>query len=257
MYVQSIYYVRTKPMNDHTFNRDSGVPLYAQLKNYLMQRIHSGEWAEGCLLPTEYELKEQYGLSRATIRQALDEMEREGVIERRRGVGTRVSHRRIQPELMKLTSFSDDMLSRGLTPESKTLEIDFAVPPPKVREALKLEPNEKIWCVRRLRLANGEPYGIHDLYIPPTLEFSPRELTSLQSYYRLLEQRHQLKPAYANETLTASVANKSEAALLKTPENSPLLVIWRVTYAENDQALETVKIIYRADRYEYHIQLYV
>lgn len=244
-------------MTTQIFERESGVPLYQQLRNYLLGRIQQGEWTEGAYLPTEYELKEEFGLSRDTIRQALNELEQEGIIERRRGVGTIVCHQRIQPELMKLTSFSDDMLSRGLAPESKTLEVDFVNPPSKVREQLNTEPNEKIWCVRRLRLGSGEPFGIHELYIPPTLQLSPRELMTMQSYYQLLEERHGLHPSHASEVLTASVATKTEAALLNISEGSPLLVAWRTTYAENQQVLEMVKIIYRADRYEYHFQLYV
>ena len=135
--------------------------------------------------------------------------------------------------------------------------MDFVNPPSKVRQYLITEPNEKVWCVRRLRLASGEPFGIHELYIPPTLQVSPRELMTMQSYYQLLEDRHGLHPSHASEALTASVATKNEAALLKISEGSPLLVAWRITYAENKQVLEMVKIIYRADRYEYHIQLYV
>ena len=114
-----VFYLYVQTMTNQIFERESGTPLYLQLRNYLLERIKQGVWSEGSHLPTEYELKEEFGLSRDTIRQALNELEQEGIIERRRGVGTIVSHQRIQPELMKLTSFSEDMLSRGLVPESK------------------------------------------------------------------------------------------------------------------------------------------
>jgi len=244
-------------MTVQIFERESGTPLYIQLKAHLLKRIQQGEWPEGSHISTEYEMKEEFGLSRATIRQALNELEQEGIIERRRGIGTIVSCQRIQPELMKLTSFSEDMLSRNLVPDSTTLDVDFVTPPLKVRERLETEPNEKVWCVRRLRLASGEPFGIHELYIPPTLQFSPRELSTMQSYYHLLDERHRLRPSHASETLTASVATQSEAVLLKIAEGAPLLVAWRTTFAENNQVIETVKIIYRADRYEYQFQLYI
>ncbi len=206
-------------------------------------------------MPTEAEMKEEYGLSRATVRQALEELESEGYIERKRRFGTIVSRQRIKPELLKLTSFSEDVHARGLIPESKTLDVDFVVPPPRVREAFGLEPHEKVWRIRRLRAASGEPFGLHELYLPPTLQFSPRDLTGMTSYYKLLEEQHGLKPSCASEHLTASVANKQESGLLKIAEGAPLLVAWRSTYNENNQIIECVKILYRADRYEYTIQL--
>lgn len=244
-------------MKKNLLNRDSGQPLYLQLKNHLTLLIQEGKWPEGSLIPTEMEMKQAYGISRATVRQALNELEDEGMIERQRGVGTIISHQRIKPELMKLTSFSEDMLSRGLIPGSKTTEVEFTLPPSKVRESFNIEADEKVWRVCRLRLASDEPFGIHHLYLPPALSFSPRELNNMSSYYQLLEEKHRLKPAHASETLTASIANKAEASLLNIPEGAPLLVIWRNTYTEDNQIIESVKVIYRADRYEYHIQLYV
>ena len=236
---------------------ESSIPLYLQLKNQLLEKIFRGDWKEGDRLPTEFELKSEYGLSRATIRQALKEIEREGIVERRRGVGTIVSHKRIKPELMKLTSFSEDMISRGLTPFSQTIEVDFVIPPLKVRECIKIETTEKIWCVKRLRLGDNQPVAVHDLYIPPEMQFSPRELNEMQSYYRLLEERLSLKPSHASETLTAVAASKFEASLLHVAEGTPLLLVWRTTYSEDDQVIEVVRLVYRADRYEYHTQLYV
>lgn len=243
-------------MQNNPFRKDSTKPLYRQLREMILEKIETGEFPEGFHLPTEMEMQLEYGLSRATIRQALDELVNEGIVERRRRVGTIVSPKRVKPELIKLTSFSEDIRSRGLVPESKTLSADFVLPPGKVQEAFKLAHDEKVWLVTRLRSASGEPYGLHELFIPPQLQFSPRELNNLTSYYELLFDHHKLKPNYGMETLTASVANKQEASLLGVEVNAPLLVAWRVTYSETNEALECVKIIYRADRYEYHIQLF-
>lgn len=243
-------------MANKSFHRDNNNPLYRQLRELILQKIRSGIWPEGFRIPTELEMQKEYGLSRATIRQALDELEKDGIIERKRRAGTIVAHQRVRPELIKLTSFSEDIRSRGLLPESKTLSADFILPPIKVQTAFGLEPDEKVWRVVRLRSASGEPYGTHELYLPPQLRFSPREVTTLNSYYELLAERHNLKPAYATEQLSASVASKQEAALLEIEAGAPLLVAWRTTYTEDNQAIECVKIIYRADRYEYTIQLF-
>ena len=152
------------------FQRDNSKPLYRQLKELILQQIHTGIWPEGAHLPTEFEMKKEYGLSRATIRQALDELEKDGIIERKRRAGTIVSPQRVRPELIKLTSFSEDIRSRGLVPESKTLSTDLLLPPIKVQTAFGIEPNEKVWRVLRLRSSSSEPYGMEGMYLQPALQ---------------------------------------------------------------------------------------
>lgn len=236
--------------------RDVQEPLYVQIVEDLLEKIKQDTWKEGDLLPSEHDLQIEYGVSRSTIRQALEMIEREGIIERRRGVGTIVRHERIKPEIMKLTSFSEDMITRGLSPGSKTLDVDFLVPPSRAREGLGIATKEKVWCIKRLRLADNVPVGIHTLYIPPDLQFAPRELQEMESYYQLLLELHSLKPAHAVETLTASMANEADASLLQISEGDPLLEIWRTTYSEDERVLEAVTLLYIAKRYEYHVQLY-
>jgi GntR family transcriptional regulator len=238
-------------------DHDISTPLYLQLKQHLLNKIACGEWKEGERIPTELELKKEFGVSRATIRQALVEIEREGIIERRRGVGSIVYHQRIKPELMKLTSFTEDMTSRGFTPGSRVINVDYVVPPGRACTMLGIAPGEKVWWIKRLRLADNSPLGVHDLYIPPDLKFAPRDLAGMDSFYRLLVEQHKLKPAYATETLTAAGATKTEAALLHIPEGAPLLIIWRRTCSEDERVLEVVRLAYIAERYEYHAQLYV
>lgn len=240
-----------------SLNPKSKTPLYLQLKNILLDKIKMGEWEEGDHLPTEFELKREYGLSRTTIRNALNEIEQEGLIKRTRGVGSIVCHKKIKPELLKLTSFSEDMISRGLTPQSKTIDITFVVPPRRVRDGLHLPKREKVWHVRRLRLANNEALGLHDLYLPPDLQFSPRDLFEMGSYYQFLYDKYRTKPSHASETITAAIANKTEASLLEIAEGAPLLIIWRTTYSEQESVMEVVRLAYIAERYEYHTRLYV
>ncbi len=208
------------------------------------------------MLPPERELQERYQVSRATVRHALDELEREGVLKRIQGIGTIISDAKIRPEIMKLTSFTEDMLARGLQPGSKTLDLNLVVPPQIVQNSLALKPDEKVWYVKRLRLADQEPVGLNELYIPPTLEFAPADLNQMLSYYTLLDQRHHLRPMYAVEHLTARVAAEEEAAILAVSVGSPLLFIKRITYTEDNTPLEYVNLIYRADRYEYQVTLY-
>ena len=217
----------------------------------------NGKWQEGDQLPTENDFQNEFNLSRATIRHALSEIEHEGFIERHPGKGTIVRHKRIVPEIMKLSSFTDDMISRGMTAQSKTIDMNFIIPPHQVRNGYGIAANEKVWLVRRLRLADGIPMGLQELYIPPELQISARELQQMQSYYQLLKKHHNLFPAFATEILTAKKADKQDAEIMQIREGDPLIFIWRVTYAEDESVIEVVKIKYIAERYEYHIQLYV
>jgi len=237
-------------------HRNSPLPLYQQLKHLILADVQSGRLVEGGMLPTERELQQEHKLSRDTVRHALAELEREGVVKRMQGVGTLVSPPKIKPQLMELTSVTEDMLARGLEPSSKTLDLALVIPSQVVQAKFELDSDEKIWFVKRLRLANDAPVGLNELYIPPVLEFSPRDLNTMQSYYELLYQRHGLEPIRAIETLTAKNANQDEANLLNIPVGSSLLVIDRVTYTKNDQPIEFVRIAYRADRYEYQVALY-
>ncbi len=233
---------------------NSPVPLYKQLEQIILKQLQ--DMAPGDMLPPERELQEAYDVSRATVRATLKEIERQGRIERIRGVGTVVKHPKIQPEIMKLTSFSEDIRARGMVPGSQTLKVAIVIPEGKILAALKLPPETQLLYVKRLRLANGEPVGIHELYIPPEIEISLNELKEVSSYYDLLRERHNIEPRHAVERLTAKNADSSEARLLATEVGSALLTIERVTFTETERPVEFVSLVYRADRYEYQVALF-
>lgn len=231
------------------------VPLYFQIKNLIADQIREGKLATGELLPSEHTLMQMFKVSRATIRQALSELEQQGLVERRQGVGTFVKAKRIEPELIRLTSFSEDMKLKGLTAGSKTLEVENVLPDPQIMNYLGLPSRVPLWCVRRLRFANDEPIGLQYLYIPPWMEIDPEQLIQLQSYYELLSQKG-IKLARASELLIARNATKREAALLNIKAGRALLGADRVTYDIHDVCVEYVQFIYRADRYQYRLTLY-
>lgn len=239
----------------YQLNLSDHVPLYLQIKKLIANQIREGKLASGELLPSEHTMMQVFNVSRATIRQALSELELEGLIERRQGVGTFVKAKKIEPELVRLTSFSEDMKSRGLTAGSKTLEVENILPDPQVMSYLGLTSRVPLWCVRRLRFANDEPIGLQYLYIPPWLEIDPEQLVQLQSYYELLSQKG-IKLARANELLIARNATKREAKLLNIKAGRALLVADRVTYDTRNICVEYVQFIYRADRYQYRLTLH-
>ncbi|HEX7975851.1 MAG TPA: GntR family transcriptional regulator [Anaerolineales bacterium] len=236
--------------------RENPLPLYYQLKMQIVDQIKSGDLAEGKMLPSEHMYQKEFGISRATVRQAFSELENEGFLERRQGIGTFVARIKVAPEINKLTSFTDDMLSRGLKPGSVVLKFEKIIPPASVLENLGLEAEIPVWSVYRLRLADDEPMGLQILYIPPWLDIQAEDIASLVSYYKLLNDKLGLDVMRGHETLTARSATSREAELLQIEPNGPVLYIQRLSYDEQDKPVEYVEFIYRADRYQYHLSLY-
>jgi GntR family transcriptional regulator len=231
-------------------------PLYLQIRDKLIEKIQSGELIPGDKLKTENELTEEYKVSRATIRHALDELETEEIIKRRRGVGTIVREKKVKKELMKLSGFSSMMVSRGMKPQTKILGLEVVETPMRVRECSENQESSTSWLIKRLLIADDKPIGIQELYIPTEYTFSPDELFGMKSFYELMAEKHNIKPSFGKETLTAKSAKKAEASLMQINEGDALLDIWRTTFDESGKTFEVCHILYIADRYEYQIKLY-
>jgi len=236
----------------------SYLPRYVQLANILRQRIVRGEWAALQPIPSERQLEQIYSVSRTTIRQAIDLMVRQGFLYREHGKGTFVSPQKLQKGIWELTSFSEDMKRRGLTPGQKILEIGYVEPPEDVRAHLELPPNcDRILRIERLRLGDDVPMGIQTSYLllPEGQTFSREEVEASGSIYRMLQEKFHLIPTEADETLEVTLATPHEASLLGIKPGSPLLLSERTTYSQNRRAMEFVKILYRGDRYRYYAKL--
>jgi len=203
----------------------------------------------GAAIPSERQLGVDFGVSRLTVRAALDELVREGYLVRRRGSGTFVAEPKVAKG-MTISSFSDDMRQRGLTPGSRTL--DFRVMPAGARlgRILHVSPSEPILAVKRLRLADGEPMAIELLHVRESL-FPGLTATDLEesSFYDLLERRYDIVIAGGSQTVEPTVTNEEESETLKVPLHSPALLFERVTRTAGDEILEFTSSTYRGDRY--------
>jgi len=241
-----------------TLDRTSGVPLYVQLREALRRIITSGVLPNGACLPSETELSKTLHISRMTVRNALTDLERAGLIIRAQGVGTVVNFSHFEHNLKALTSFTEDIRGRGMVPSSKLLEVSSVPAPEPVAKALGLPTGATVDRVRRLRLANSRPAGIHDAY----LLRGAVDLTRLDenaSLYQLLEGRGIVLTA-ATETLEAVAAGDDEAQLLQLPAGAPLLQVVRTTLGRRpggrfDEPIEYVVARYRPDLYRYSVSL--
>lgn len=233
------------------------VPKYYQLANILRDRILAGEFAAQQAIPSERQLEEQYNLSRPTIRQAIDLLERQGYLYRVHGKGTFVSPPKLQKGMLELTSFSEDMRNRGLEPGQRILEFGPVPAPTKVQRQLGLEEDAPVLRIKRLRYGNQEPIGLQDSYLalPKNQIITREEVEQKGSIYSILEERFGIYPTEADETLEVTLATPEESELLQISLGSPLLLNERTLWSQDRHAIEFVSILYRGDRYKYFVRL--
>lgn len=233
-------------------------PKYYQLANILRKQIEEGMYQEQDAIPSERELELQYKLSRPTIRQAIELLVRQGYLYRIQGKGTFVSPPKLQKGMLELTSFSEDMRSRGLKPGQRILDFGEVWPNKKVARQLGIaDENQKVLRIKRLRFGDEEPIGIQDSYLslPEGKTITQEEITEKGSIYVILQEEFGIYPTEADETLEVTLASPEEANLLHIPEGSPLLLNERTLWSQDREAIEFVKILYRGDRYKYFVRL--
>ena len=210
----------------------------------LMERFGVGN-----AIPSERQLSVDLGVSRLTVRAALDELVREGYLVRRRGSGTFVREPKIAQELT-MTSFSEDMIQRGMRPASKTLSLTVTTAGAYLGRCLHVSPSERIAVVKRLRLADGETMAIETLHVRESLVpgLSPADLEE-HSFYELLSERYGTEIVGGVQTIEPTVTNEEESGALGVPLHSPAFLFERTTRSESGEIVEFVRSIYRGDRY--------
>jgi GntR family transcriptional regulator len=203
----------------------------------------------GDAIPAERQLSVDLGVSRLTVRAALDELVREGYLVRRRGAGTFVSEPKIAQELT-MTSFTEDMRRRGLTPASRTLELTVVPAGARLGRVLHVSPSEPVVVAQRLRIADAETMAIETLHVRESLVpgLSGDDLER-QSFYELLLERYGIAIVGGVQTIEPTVTAEEESLHLGVPLHSPAFLFERVTRSQDDEIVEYVRSIYRGDRY--------
>jgi GntR family transcriptional regulator len=243
--------------------RERGAPpLFFQLAERLQDLIERLRLAEGAVLPTEREVSERFEVSRITARQALAELENQGLIKREQGRGTFVAAPKIPRTLPRMASFTDDMLAKGARPSTRLLEGGEVDPPETVAARLQLLDGDRTLRLYRLALANGRPIALLEAFLSPTPVLQPRFGDLLDasrnaqfSLYAALE-RMGIVFTHADEKIGATAATAAQGALLETSTGAPLLEMVRLSFVRGDQPVELVKAVYRGDRYQYQLRSY-
>ena len=226
-------------------------PRYKALAETLARRIDAGEFAAGEALPAERQLAEDFGVSRVTVRSAIEQLAGDGLVEQRRGSGTYVTRRVSQP-LSVLTSFSEDVAARGMVAEQRLVSSGKGVASPEEVIGLGLAPGAPVTRIVRLRSADGQPLAIEASTIVQEALPEP-ELTEGSLYAAMA--RRGLRPVRAVQRLTAIPIDARAAALLDVEPGAPGLLITRVGFAAGDRAVEFTRSTFRGDRWDFVTEL--
>jgi GntR family transcriptional regulator len=224
------------------------VPLYHQLQGVLKAEIESRKWRADEQIPNETKIAERFGVSKITVRQALQKLAEQGYIRREHGRGTFVARRKFDEGPRELTSFTEEMRRHDLAATSRVLGQFVWEADARVADALLLPLHSPILVLKRVRLAGGEPLSVQTAHIPAA--FVPGlEVTENSSLYEVLQSRYHLYAARARETYFAAAAEPPAAELLGIPAGSPVFAVERVTLLPNERPFEFVQSVVRGDRY--------
>ncbi|MDH6231698.1 GntR family transcriptional regulator [Mesorhizobium soli] len=229
----------------------SDEPLYRRLEDAIKQAVASSHVKRGAVIPSERVLSEALGISRVTVRKAIDGLVSDGLLDRRQGAKTVVSSR-FEKSLATMTSFSEDMRSRGLEPGCVWISREISRPSPAEMMALGISGSEKVVRLRRLRTADGTPIAIEIATLPARFVPDPREVK--ESLYEYLEATGAL-PVRALQRMQAKPATEEERLLLATPGDISLLVMERRCFLADGQIVEFTQTKYRGDVYDFVIEL--
>lgn len=231
------------------------VPLYHQLKEALKERIRSGKYPGNGPLPGERQLVEEFGVSRTTVRQALNDLVGEGLLFRRHGKGTFVTPSKIKKNLGYLRGFAEELQDHGEEVDVKILSADPRRVSPEVRSRLQLGDESQTCVIRRLVSVQDWPVFIDISYLPWSIgRLISRPELRRRPIYNILESLG-YTIAEGEEVVQADLAEERESKLLAIDAGSPVLRVKRITLTSNLSPIEYAEATYRADRYEYRIHL--
>lgn len=234
-------------------DRSSPVPLYFQVAQQLERQIASGALQPGVRLGNEIQLAERLGLSRLTLRRAIEELVDKGLLVRKRGVGTQVVHNQVTRPV-ELTSLHDDLTRSGQQPSTSVLTHELVPAPDEVAAALGLRPGEEVLHIERLRLAAGEPLALLGNWLPARFTGVTEQALQEGGLYALLRSAG-VQFRIARQRIGARKATAREASLMGEKRGAAVLTMQRTAYDDSGTAVEFGRHVYRADRYSFESTL--
>ena len=229
---------------------NSFVPYYEQIVDQVRSLIKKNKLKQGQTFCSEGDIAQLLGVSKMPVRQAFQKLRSEGLLVIAKGKRPIIGSGRVPWNFQQLRGFSEEMRRRGLVPSAKLLSMKLIEPELEVAQALKLSPEERVYCATRLRLVNGDPVAVVTSYLPARI-FTGIDHQDLekQSLYHIFEHSYKRKLHWAEEVIGASVAGEEEAGVLEASIGIPILVIKETSYDTQDIAIEYSVSLLRGDRY--------
>lgn len=234
---------------------NTNLAKYMQIQEYYAEKIKNHELVEGEKMPTEDKLCKLFNVSRITVRQALDELSRQGYIVKIQGKGSFVGTKKADLQLNRLQGFSEEMRAKGLVPSTRLIEVEMITPPEDVAQKLQIGNLTKVYSVKRVRYADNIAMSVEHAYIPFYLCAGLEQQNLTSSMYTIFEKSYNIRVIRAKQSLEAIIIDKNNAQLLDVKAGTPALQVERISYMQDGSTCEYVRSIYRGDKYKFYVDL--
>jgi GntR family transcriptional regulator len=241
-------------INSKSINPQSSEPLYEQIRRSILDFIEINDLQPGSILPSERELSEVFSVSRLTIRKAIEELIRLGVVFSRPGKGTFIGQPKIQQRLLVVTNFTDAILKLGHIPGAKILEKEIIKASGKICQKMGVTEGTPLLHMRRLRFVDEIPFSIQSIYLNCELLPGIDQLVEKSSLYSLIEEKYGIKLSKTKAILEAVVADYTCASLLWVKPNTPLFIMSGAVSDSQGRVIELFKCLYRGDRMRFETE---
>lgn len=229
------------------------IPLHIQTEELLRKLIRSPQYSKGKLLPNEIELAKQLAISRTTLRLAINKLVYEGLLVRKKGVGTKVSNNTVSSKSVNWLSFSQEMAARKIAIKNFELKLKWVKPDEQIANFFEIKTDKKVLKMERLRGQPEGPFVYFTSYFHPRIGLTGKE-DFLRPLYEILEKDYMVIASLSKEEITARAADKFLAEKLNLEVGSPILVRKRFVYDQGDRPIEFNMGYYRADSFVYSIE---
>lgn len=235
-------------------DKNSTTPLYIQLMNILIEKIEN-HMQENDKLDSEREICKKFGLSRTTVREALDELEKNKYIYKVQGKGNFISPKVVEQDLIKVSSFTEEMKKHGKNPTSKLLNFEIIEANNKISKKLKIEENELVFKISRIRIADDIPMVYEITYLPyEKFKGLAKEMIDENPLYEIFRNYFDMYITSAEEIIESVLINKLESVYLEIPQGQAGLRSERTAYEQTDIIEYTITVA-RGDKYRYRVCL--
>ncbi|AQT94433.1 MULTISPECIES: GntR family transcriptional regulator [Pseudomonas] len=243
-------------MNDSSLSPLSSIPLHAQLRDLLRSRILDGEYAPNTQMPSESELGVRFKVSRITVRQALGDLQKEGLIYKIHGKGTFVSKPKAYQNVSTLQGLAESMTERGYEVINRLRSFRFVPADKQVAERLGVEEGTVVAQIKRVRLINREPVSLEITYLPQPLgeRLEKADLVT-RDIFLILENDCGLHLGHADVAIDAVLADSDLTQALNVEPGSPIMHIERLTHTADGQPVDFEHLYYRGDAFQYRLRI--